>query len=252
MPPDANAAGTPTRIPRPPDARPGRPAPWDDLSARERRGIGLTRLGDALDGAGRRLGYSTPPEPLDELSGVAPETTAGLVDAAVLVAAFERDGEARVVLTRRAGHLRRHRGEIALPGGRREPGEEPLAAAVREAHEEVDLDPGSVRPIAWLSPLVTFASGSLIRPFVATVDAEPALRADPSEVERVFDVALAELLEEGVFHEERWRRTTPRPGADEDGSFPIFFYEVSGEVIWGATARILTELLSIVVGVAAS
>jgi hypothetical protein len=86
----------------------------------------------------------------------------------------------------------------------------------------------------------------VILPVLATVPARPHLVANPSEVERVFDVALAELADLEVFHEERWRiagRTVP--GTDDD-SFAIRFFEVSGEMIWGATARMIHELLSVV------
>ena len=62
-------------------------------------------------------------------------------------------------------------------------------------------------------------------------------------------MSLADLLAEGTFLEERWRRATPRPGADEDGYFPIYFYRVPGDLIWGATARVVTELLCVVTGV---
>jgi len=235
------------RIPRPPDAAPGRPAPWHEL-APERRLVSVASLGRALEGAGRSLGVD-PPEPLDELTGVPADVTERLVDAAVLVAAFEESGAARVVLTRRAGTLRRHRGEVSFPGGRIEPGETPLAAAMREAHEEVGLDPDAVRPVAWLRPIVTFASGSVIRPYVALLEQRPALVAQPSEVDRAFDVSLDELLAEGSYREEVWRRRSPRaPGAD--GTFPISFFEADGETIWGATARILTELCCLAVGVA--
>jgi hypothetical protein len=65
----------------------------------------------------------------------------------------------------------------------------------------------------------------------------------------VFDVSLAELAADGVFHEERWQVAgRPIPGSS-DGSFPVWFYEAEGELIWGATARMLTELLSVVFGV---
>jgi len=238
------------RIPRPADAAPGRPAPWAGLSTSARRGIGLAQVRDALAGAGRSLDVVAP-DPLEELTGLDAGTSEGLRDSAVLVAAFDEEGEARVVLTRRAGTLRRHRGEVAFPGGRLDPGEAPLDAALREAHEEVGLAPSLVAPIAWLHPIVTFASGSIIRPFVGTLGARPALRAQPEEVERCFDVALAELLVDGVFHEERWRRPSPR-AIGPDGTFPIFFFEVAGETVWGATARILTELCCLVVGVAPS
>jgi 8-oxo-dGTP pyrophosphatase MutT (NUDIX family) len=241
-------SGGAQRIPRPADAEPGRPAPWSGLPATSLEGLGLPVLRTALGAAGRSLAVA-PPDPLDELSGLDATTSARLRDSAVLVVAFEEDGEARLVLTRRAETLRRHRGEVAFPGGRLEPGESPLAAALREAHEEVGLDPRLVTPLGWLRPIVTFASGSIIRPYVATLEARPTLRAQPEEVERCFDVAIRELLVEGVFHEERWRRPSPRAGSGE-GTFPIFFFEVAGETIWGATARILTELCSVVVSAA--
>ena len=93
---------------------------------------------------------------------------------------------------------------------------------------------------------MTMVSASLIMPVLATVPGRPHLVANPQEVERVFDVSLAELADPGVFHEERWRiagRTIP--GTDDD-SFAVRFFEVSGEMIWGATARMIHELLSIV------
>ncbi len=245
---ETSERGGASRIPRPPDAAPGRPAPWADLAPSRRRGLGLRALRAALDAAGRSLDVP-PPDPLDELSGLDAATSARLRDSAVLLAVFEEGGEGRVVLTRRADTLRRHRGEVAFPGGRLEPGEAPLAAALREAHEEVALDPRAVLPIGWLRPIVTFASGSIIRPYVGVLDGRPTLRAQPEEVERCFDVALCELLDDGVFREERWRRPTPRV-LDGDGTFPIFFFEVAGETVWGATARILTELCSLVTAVA--
>jgi 8-oxo-dGTP pyrophosphatase MutT (NUDIX family) len=237
------------RIPRPPDAREGDPAPWHQAPTDQRRDVSVARVVAALATGGRDLS-SEPPEPLDELTGVDAAVTSTLVNSAVLGAVFEEAGEARLILTRRAAHLRRHRGEVSFPGGRVEPGETPLAAAVREAHEEVGLDPREVTPVGWLRPLVTYASGSLIRPYVATLPRRPHLVAQPSEVERVLDVALHELLADGTFREERWRRPTPRAGADADGFFPVFFFEVDGETIWGATARILTELCCLVAGVA--
>ena len=168
---------------------------------------------------------------------------------AVLVALFEEMGETHVVLTRRSFDLRHHRGDIALPGGNSDPGETPVDTALREAREEVGLDESTVTPIGWLNPIVTFAAGSAIWPVVGLVVGRPALVADPREVDRVFTVALADLVADGVFLEERWRRGEPRPGADSDGYFPIYFFRVPGDVIWGATARVLTELLCLVSGV---
>jgi 8-oxo-dGTP pyrophosphatase MutT (NUDIX family) len=171
-----------------------------------------------------------------------------VINAGVLAVLFE-DGngdEARVVLTRRSSSLRTHRGEVSFPGGRLHDGEDPATAALREAREEVALDPASVTLAGWIHPVLTMVSASLILPVIGTVAGRPHLVASPDEVERVFDVSLAELAHPAVFHEEHW--TIPGrtiPGSD-DNSFPVWFFEVAGEMIWGATARMLHELLSIV------
>ncbi len=168
------------------------------------------------------------------------------VNAGVLVVMFDEAGETRLILTRRSTAMRTHRGEVSFPGGRLDPGEDATAAAVREASEEVALDPALVTVVGWMDPVMTMVSASLIRPVLATVEQRPSLTPSPREVERIFDVSLAELSGPGVFHEERWSvpgRLVPGGG---DGSFPVWFFEVSGEMIWGATARMLHELLTIV------
>jgi hypothetical protein len=96
---------------------------------------------------------------------------------------------------------------------------------------------------------VTLALGSAIWPVVGFLDERPVMVTDPAEVERAFTVSLAELLADDTFLEERWRRELARPGADADGYFPIYFYRVPGDLIWGATARVVTELLCVVTGV---
>jgi 8-oxo-dGTP pyrophosphatase MutT (NUDIX family) len=167
-------------------------------------------------------------------------------NSAVLAVCFEEGGDARLVFTRRSTALRTHRGEVSFPGGRIEQGENAVAGALREAFEEVDLDPSTVNVVGWLHPVMTMVSASLIQPVLATVAGRPDLTASPAEVERVFDVSLTELADPEIFHEERW--SIPGrdiPGSD-DNSFPIWFFEVSGEMIWGATARMLYELLSVV------
>jgi 8-oxo-dGTP pyrophosphatase MutT (NUDIX family) len=169
---------------------------------------------------------------------------------AVLLALFEDVGETHLVLTRRSMHLRSHRGEVALPGGRSDSGEDPVATALREAREEVGIAEESVTPVGWLSPIVTFASGSAIWPVVGLLESPPVLVVDPTEVDRAFAVSLTDLLADGAYLQERWRRTQTRPGADVDGYFPISFFAVPGDVVWGATARVLTELLCLVTGVA--
>jgi hypothetical protein len=85
---------------------------------------------------------------------------------------------------------------------------------------------------------------------LATLAARPTLVANPGEVERVFDVALSELVADDVFHEEWWA-APDRPAAPgfPDGEFPVWFFDVAGETVWGATARTLVELLCSILGV---
>jgi len=158
----------------------------------------------------------------------------------VLAALYEVDGDAHVVLTRRAQHMRSHRGEVSFPGGRQEPGEDLWATALREADEEVALDSATVTRIGELDHLRTVTSQSFIVPFVATLPGRPRLEAAPGEVELVLHVPLRELLSDGVYREERWGI----PPQDR----PIRFFEVVGDTIWGATGAMLHNLLAVVTG----
>jgi len=240
----------PQVVPDPDDIEPGAPAPWSSLEEPSRSGFTLDVVATRLREAHRLLDEDPLPTGPAELSFVLDGALTPItLRSAVLIALFEEDGEAQLILTRRSYALRQHSGEIALPGGRCEENETPIATSLREAHEEVGLDPTLVAPVGWLSPIATFVSGSSIWPIVGFLSRRPVLTIDPGEVDRVFTVALKDLVEEGAFVEERWRRKVARPGADADGFHPIYFYRVPGDVIWGATARVLTELLCVVTGV---
>ena len=170
------------------------------------------------------------------------------INSGVLVPLFEEDGEARLILTRRSTGLRTHQGQVSFPGGRLDEGEDAVGAALREAFEEVGLDPALVTTVGWLHPLLTMVSTSFILPVLGVLDGRPDYVVNPDEVERVFDVALRELADPGIFHEERWRIPGRLVAGSDDGSFPVWFFEIAGELIWGATARMLHELLSLVFG----
>jgi 8-oxo-dGTP pyrophosphatase MutT (NUDIX family) len=239
----------PQILPEPDDIQTGAKAPWSGLSLTERTGLTLGLVESRLKDALRHFDNSAiPGDP--SLMDIAGGTGQPIVRrSAVLVALFDEAGETQLVLTRRSFSMREHRGEIALPGGRSDAGETPIDTALREAREEVGIAETSVRSVGWLSPIVTLALGSAIWPVVGFLEHRPAFVTDPSEVDRAFTVSLAELLAEGAFLEERWRRELARPGADADGYFPIYFFRVPGDLIWGATARVVTELLCVVTGV---
>ena len=157
----------------------------------------------------------------------------------MLVPLFEEDGEVYVVLIKRPDWMPSHRGEIAFPGGKFEPGVDAdlRAAALREAEEEVGLAPDDVEIVAQLDGIGTVASRFTITPFVGFLRGRTELTPDPNEVDRVLEVRLSELLADDVYREERWRTLL----SDE---FGVHFYELEDETVWGATARILTGFLA--------
>jgi 8-oxo-dGTP pyrophosphatase MutT (NUDIX family) len=145
---------------------------------------------------------------------------------------------AHIVLTVRAGTLGRHGGQVSLPGGVIEPGESYARAALREAHEEIALDAGLVRIAGALTPVDIPVSGFRLHPIVGLTDARPALAAADGEVARILDIAIDDLAAPGSVAQ----TTRERDGRRID--VPAF--RVSGEEIWGATAMVLAEFLSLV------
>jgi 8-oxo-dGTP pyrophosphatase MutT (NUDIX family) len=160
---------------------------------------------------------------------------------AVLAPLYEDAGLTWVVLTRRAAHLRSHSGEVSFPGGGQEPGDADLrATALREAQEEVAIDPSSVEIVGELDHLSTITSGSFIIPYVGVLPGRPELTPQEAEVDAVLHVPLEELLLPEVYREEVWDFA----GAER----PIMFFDLVGDTIWGATASMLRQLLGFVTG----
>jgi 8-oxo-dGTP pyrophosphatase MutT (NUDIX family) len=173
------------------------------------------------------------------LSGLDPKDPKALgyrPAAAVLCPIFEKDGQAMVVLTRRSQRLRTHTGQVAFPGGKLEPGETPVDAALREASEEVGIDPAAVEVIGALSPVHTFSNPAPILPIVGVLARPPRLVPNPAEVERAFSVSLGQLMSPRVYHQELWE-------AKDGSGQEMHFFELDGDTVWGATARMLFELL---------
>jgi 8-oxo-dGTP pyrophosphatase MutT (NUDIX family) len=235
-------------IPRPAEWRPGGPPPWAEVASARRASIGLDRVLRALEASGQAgaVPEDVGRDAIFEAPVVGEAPMPERINSGVLVPLFEEEGEARVILTRRSARLRTHQGQVSFPGGRLDEGEDAVGAALREAFEEVGLDPALVTMVGWLHPLLTMVSASFILPVLGVLNGRPDYDVNPDEVERVFDVALSELADPEIFHEERWRIPGRAVTSSEDGSFPVWFFEVSGELIWGATARMLHELLSVV------
>lgn len=160
----------------------------------------------------------------------------------MLVPLYERSGELHVVLTRRAAHLRHHTGEVSFPGGRRDRGEALWDTALREAHEETALDPATVALLGRIDRLHTVTSEVAVHPFVGLIDRVPELTPNPDEVAAIIEVPLSELTADGVYHEELW----PWDGAE--GLQRMHFFELATDTVWGATARMLHQLLLIGLG----
>ena len=157
-------------------------------------------------------------------------------ESAVLVVLAEgRDGP-EVLLTRRSLAMRTHSGEVSFPGGRVDPGESSTQAALREAREEVGLDESMVQVHGELAHIHTWVSPSYIVPKVATAAERFELSAQTIEVERVLWVPLSDFTKPGTYRSERW--------GDRPSDFVLHFFELDDETVWGATARILVDLLT--------
>ena len=213
----ASGRGGQQRIPRPDGWSLGSPAPWPpeaniDLDAIERH------LTDRVVSS-QRTGAPPPKR-----------------HSAVLIALYA-DPEVTVVLTRRTQKMRTHSGEVSFPGGAQDPGETLWETACREAREEVQLDTTLLKRIGELDHLTTVSSRARIVPFVARLEQAPSLVANPDEVDAILRVPLPELLLPGVYREEIWKW----PGSTQER--PVYFFEIDGDTIWGATANLLRQLL---------
>jgi 8-oxo-dGTP pyrophosphatase MutT (NUDIX family) len=160
----------------------------------------------------------------------------GVTPAAVLVPLFEAEGEVRVWLLRRPSGLRSHAGQVALPGGKKDPGDATLVeTALREAEEEIGLPAQAVRVLGQADEYVTVTRYS-VTPVVGWLSAPFLPTPNPAEAARVFSAPFSTFRDEGLLRAipfESMRRL-------------VRSYQVDGEVVWGATAAILGNLARLV------
>ena len=183
--------------------------------------------------------FTWPPDAL--AAGIDRTASADAVQAAVLIPLFlaGEPAEPHVVLTRRRADLRRHAGEISFPGGRRDAADEDLSVtALREAEEEIGLPRAAVRLLGALPPTSTFATGYEIHPFVGEIPCSIAWTPSPREVDAVLELPISSL------QAGRTRTRLERRGT----TFEIDAFSVDETVIWGATSRILEDLLERLAG----
>ena len=189
----------------------------------------------ARDPVGRHVGWKYAPGMLDiwsilaELPAVPEPKTAR---SAVLVPLYrDRQGQARVILTKRPVTMRTHPGDVVFPGGAIEHGESVIETAMREAYEEIGLPSDAIEVLGGLTPVTTRDLDNVIVPVVARIQRPVELLPDPTEVESVIEPTVVDLLDEG-----RWR-TSDWMGHD------MWFFEFDEGVMWGATAFVMRDLL---------
>jgi 8-oxo-dGTP pyrophosphatase MutT (NUDIX family) len=174
---------------------------------------------------------ASPSEPA--LKGDLPELRAKAdVSAAVLIAVTDRP-QPGLILTVRREHLRTHAGQIAFPGGRVDPGEDTIAAAVREAHEEILLDPAAVEIVGTIEPYQT-VTGYVVTPVIGVIPPDLPLAPHEHEVADWFEAPLGFLLDPANQHQ----RCALFQGRERH------YYEIEwqGRRIWGATAAMIVNL----------
>ncbi len=157
--------------------------------------------------------------------------------AAVLVLFYPFQAGIFLVLIKRSGQVRYHQHQISFPGGQKEEGESVEQAALREAGEELNINPGKIKLDGRLTPLFIEISNYCLQPVVATAGQRPDFKPNPREVAEIIELPLSHLLDP-INKKEEWQWLRGQ-------SVLIPFYEFNGYQIWGATAMVLSELIDI-------
>ena len=156
--------------------------------------------------------------------------------ASVLVPLYLDGGEPHLLFVKRPEGDYPHAGQVAFPGGRRDEGEEALACALREAHEEVGLEPSAVRVLGRLDEYDTVVTGYRVTPIVGVIPYPYPFRMQEREVERLLFVPLRTLLDPA--------NCSTRQREWQGASWTIHYYQAGDDVVWGVTAGMLRPLLA--------
>ena len=155
--------------------------------------------------------------------------------AAGLLLLYPGERGVSIPLTVRASGLRRHAGQVSLPGGATDPGETLAQAALREAHEEIGVDPARVRILGELTPVYVLVSGFTLHPVVGITDLRPSFTLATHEVETVVEVSVDDLKDASSIRQ-GWRTR-------EGVAIEYPYFDLMGHQVWGATAMILGEFI---------
>ena len=165
----------------------------------------------------------------------------GAHDGAALLLVYPHDETLHFALTVRGSGLRNHTGQVSLPGGRVDPGETIEAAAVREAQEEIGVEPQTVEVLGRLTPLHIPVSGFLLHPVVGFTSMRPAFQRAEWEVARIIEAPVSVLSDPGAIKREIRTRMVKGESIDVD----VPYFDIDGEKVWGATAMVLAEFCAI-------
>ena len=193
------------------------------------------KLAETLPGVEAQMRFAPAPARTGWKAGVFPEDAR--VAAALLLVYQGTDGPA-VPLTVRASGLARHAGQISLPGGAADPGETLAETALREASEEIGVDPSTVTVLGELTPVHVLVSGFTLHPIVGVTHERPAFQAAPGEVDEILEVSLEHLRDASRIRQ----GTRLREGIAIE--YPYF--DLLGHQVWGATAMILGEFICLI------
>lgn len=160
-----------------------------------------------------------------------------IVLSAVLILLFPIREDIHFFLTKRTDTVQYHKGQISLPGGAKEEGEELIGTALRETDEEIGISPDSIQIIGQLTPLLVPVTGFQIHPFIGFSEHKPETATDPMEVESVFSVSIHSLVHQKTHQlEERTLR---------GHLYQVPYYHLNNKKVWGATSMILSEFKTV-------